>query len=182
MKKSEMKEVAKLGVGVLFGFLANRYIAKSEMVRRLHTENPALASLGASAGITLGVVKLSRNIKDKSFQLGLIGGSTARTAVEFFQIPAIHSKLPDPITAILMGKDSAFGEKSVTVGSDEIERFINIEAQKRVEALLPIAIQQIAEAQQSESVASQNAVSQDNANSHYYEETFGGDDEGSAWD
>ncbi|TGM28237.1 hypothetical protein [Leptospira levettii] len=177
MKKSEMKETAKLGVGFLLGFLVNRYVAKSEMVRRLHTDNPAIASVGASAGLTVGAVKFSKAVKDKSLQAGLIGGSMARTMVEVLQIPAIHSKLPDPITAVLLGNDSAFGSKKVaTVGSDELERFINVEAQKRAEAMIPAVIQQI---EQSQVQSSQEPFTQDS--DEPLDETFGGDED-SAWE
>ncbi|TGM30725.1 hypothetical protein [Leptospira biflexa] len=178
MKKSEMKETAKLGVGFLLGFLVNRYVAKSEMVRRLHTDNPAIASVGASAGLTVGAVKFSKAVKDKSLQAGLIGGSMARTMVEVLQIPAIHSKLPDPITAVLLGNDSAFGNKKVaTVGSDELEKFINIEAQRRAEAMLPAVIQQI---EQSQDQTRQEPFTQDDF-TETEDETFGGDED-TAWE
>lgn len=174
MKKSEVKETAKLGVGILIGFLVNRYVAKSEMVRRLHTENPAYASVGASAGITVAAVKFGKGIKDKSLQAGILGGSAARTIVEVLQVPAINSKLPDPITAVLLGNDSAFGSNKVaTVGSDELERFINIEAQRRAEAMVPAVIQEIADSQNQEQQVTQDETFEAG------DETFGGDED--AW-
>lgn len=171
MKKNEMKEAAKLGVGFLMGFLVNRYVAKSGMVRNLYKAEPALASVTASAGLTVGVVKFGSKIKDKSLQSGIIGGSVARTIAEVLQIPAINSKLPDPITAVLLGNDSAFGENSLTVGSDELETFINMEAQKRAEMMVPAVIKQIADSQETqiETAPKEEEIETD--------ETFGGDDE-----
>ncbi|MCG6152610.1 hypothetical protein [Leptospira bandrabouensis] len=179
MKKTEIKETAKLGVGFLLGFLVNRYVAKSEMVRRLHTENPAIASVGASAGLTVGAVKFSKAVKDKSLQAGLIGGSMARTMVEVLQIPAIHSKLPDPVTAVLLGNDTAFGSNKVaTVGSDELEKFINIEAQKRAELMVPAIAQQLVKA----GITTDSQESFQEETPEFGDETFGGDDYGTAWE
>lgn len=176
MKNSEMKETAKLGIGFLFGFLVNRYVAKSDMVRNLHKSNPALASVGASTGLTIAAVKFGKSVKDKSIQAGLIGGSMARTFVEVLQVPVINDKLPDPIAAVLLGSESAFGEsKMLTVGSDELETFINVEAQKRAEMMLPQAIQQIAENgnENQDSITQTDEFETD-------EELFGDDDE-TAW-
>lgn len=169
MRKSEAKEAAKLALGILAGFLGNRYVSRSKMVTDLYKDAPELASVTASAGITAAAIKFGSKIKDKSLQAGVIGGSAARTIAEVLQIPAIASKLPAPIVPLLFG-DSAFGEKAVTVGSDELEKFINMEAQKRAEMMIPAITKQI---ETNQTQTDETPIEAETET----DETFGGDEE-----
>jgi hypothetical protein len=171
MKKTLAKETVKLGLGALLGYIGNRYIARMDSVRSLYKEDPQIASVAVSAGITLATANFANKIKDKSLQLGILGGSTARTFTEVLAIPKIASSLPHAVSATLFG-ESAFGEKVATVGSDELETFINMETQKRTEAMIPQLTAQIQAdlERQIDGVIS-------NATESESDETFGGDDD-----
>lgn len=174
MKKSLAKETAKLGLGVLVGYIGNRFASRLDSVRNTYKEDPQLASVLVSTAITVATVKFSGKIKDKSLQMGLIGGSTARTFSEVLAIPKISSLMPSQVTATLFG-ESAFGdEKVATVGSDELETFINMETAKRTEAMIPALTAQIQAdlERQIDGVIS-------NVDESESDETFGGDED--AW-